>query len=229
MPAVILSPQLTRRLRRRRLVPNIRLQCRLVQHQSLSCFFLPHQTPTKLKCVFRLKRSRAIDPFESSSMANPRATGLVDNWRTKIQSPLGTLQPRSVTLNLRTPTHGPPRSSSASMVSVSSSSTLSVSYIVAHHLLADSLVSSLGMTCCQLSPSQGSRRELAGFTPESRTSLHTFGQIFVTSSSIMLSNGSPAQSPLGQTQMWIPRRRCTILFILHSLLAFSIMMPFITR
>ena len=161
-------------------------------------------------------------------MANPRATGLVDNWRTKIQSPLGTLQPRSVTLNLRTPTHGPPRSSSASMVSVSSSSTLSVSYIVAHHLLADSLVSSLGMTCCQLSPSQGSRRELAGFTPESRTSLHTFGRIFVMSSSVMLSNRSPAQSPLGRTQMWIPCRRYTISFILCSLLVFSIMMLFIT-
>ena len=48
----------------------------------------------------RLKRSKAMDPFESSSMVHAGATGLVDNWRTMI-SPYGTASPQSLTLNLR--------------------------------------------------------------------------------------------------------------------------------
>jgi hypothetical protein len=38
--------------------------------------------------ISRLRRMRAIDPFESSSMAHAGATGLVDDWRTKIASPV---------------------------------------------------------------------------------------------------------------------------------------------
>ena len=63
-------------------------------------------------------------------MVDPRASGLVDDWRTVIQSPYGTVQPRSVTLNLRTPTHPePPRSAPASMASVWASSDLRVSHL----------------------------------------------------------------------------------------------------
>jgi len=51
----------------------------------------------------RLKRSRAIDPFESSSMVSSRATGLVDDWRTRIQSPHDSGSPRSLVLGPQTP------------------------------------------------------------------------------------------------------------------------------
>jgi hypothetical protein len=44
----------------------------------------------------RLKRSRAIDPFQSSGMVNSRSTGLVDDWRTRLQSPLGSISPQSL-------------------------------------------------------------------------------------------------------------------------------------
>ena len=66
-------------------------------------------------------------------MATPRATGLVDDWQTVIKSPYGTIQPRSVTLNLRDPTpHKSPHSAPALMASVWSLTTLCVSYL--HYL-----------------------------------------------------------------------------------------------
>lgn len=77
----------------------------------------------------RLKRSRAIDPFESSAMVHSGATGLVDDWRTKMVSPYGTASPRSLTLHLRTPDHNAlPCSpmSSSSMTSVSTFGSLNV-------------------------------------------------------------------------------------------------------
>jgi len=74
--------------------------------------------PLVLTVSTRLKRSRAIDPFESSSMAHAGATGLVDDWRTKIISPYGTASPRSLTLNLRTP------DPNASLLSPTSSTTM---------------------------------------------------------------------------------------------------------
>ncbi|KAF9642383.1 hypothetical protein BDM02DRAFT_3133127 [Thelephora ganbajun] len=70
----------------------------------------------------KLKRSRAIDPFEFSSMVHPGATGLVDNWRTKITPPPGTPSPRSFTFNFQTPdrnTMSPSPMSSRTMSSIS--------------------------------------------------------------------------------------------------------------
>ena len=81
--------------------------------------------PTRL-----VKRTRGIDPFESSSMVHPGATGLVDDWRTKIISPYGTASPRSLTLNLRTPDRNAsplsPTSSTTVMSRVSTPSPLNV-------------------------------------------------------------------------------------------------------
>ena len=51
----------------------------------------------------RLKRSRAVDPFASSSMVHSGATGLTDDWRTKIQSPYGIAPLQSLALDLGTP------------------------------------------------------------------------------------------------------------------------------
>ena len=146
-PVATLNPRPTLR-RRRRLAPNGRSLDQPVQRQSCLKPLPPHaHTNTRSS---RLKRARAIDPFESSSMANSSATGLADDWRTKIQSPYGTIQPRSVTLDLWTPGRGGlSRSASASavstpssavsmlssVVSMSSSSTLSVSEPVARSTL----------------------------------------------------------------------------------------------
>ncbi|KAF9778111.1 hypothetical protein BJ322DRAFT_1025213 [Thelephora terrestris] len=43
----------------------------------------------------KLKRSRAVNPFEFSSRAHSGATGLVDNWRSRIAPLHGTPPPRS--------------------------------------------------------------------------------------------------------------------------------------
>jgi hypothetical protein len=81
-----LNPQPTRRRSRPlRGVQSARPPVQLAQHQSKYFNRSPY---FRFNSVSRLRRSRAIDPFESSSMAHAGATGLVDDWRTRIASPV---------------------------------------------------------------------------------------------------------------------------------------------
>ena len=79
----------------------------------------------------RLKRSRAIDPFASSSMVHSGATGLTNDWRTKIQSPYSITPLQSMALDLGTPernTYPYSPMTSTPTASVSPLSFLSVCY-----------------------------------------------------------------------------------------------------
>ena len=58
-------------------------------------------TPLSLTGAVRLKRSRAMDPFESSSMVHPGATGLADDWRTRL-APRHSTPSQSPSLDSRT-------------------------------------------------------------------------------------------------------------------------------
>ena len=90
-----------------------------------------------------MKRSRAIDLFESSSMVHASATGLVDDWQTKIVSPYGTASPRSLTLNLWTQDYNTSLISLTSLTTmishVSTPSSFSVCDRARHSLPANSL------------------------------------------------------------------------------------------
>ena len=81
----------------------------------------------------------AMDPFESSSMVHSGATGLVDDWRTRVVSPYSTTSSQSLTLNLQTPNHNasplsPMGATSVALMSMSSPLSLSVRFDISHHL-----------------------------------------------------------------------------------------------
>ena len=83
-----------------------------------------------------------MDPFESSSMVHSGATGLVDDWRTRVASPYSTTSSQSLTLDLQTPNHNasplsPIGTISVALMSMSSPLSLSVCFDISHHLSID--------------------------------------------------------------------------------------------
>ena len=83
-----------------------------------------------------------MDPFESSSMVHSGATGLVDDWRTRVASPYSTTSSQSLTLNLQTPNRNasplsPMGATSVALMSMSSPLSLSVCFDISHHLSID--------------------------------------------------------------------------------------------
>ena len=99
--AATLTPQQTqRRFRPLQRAQSARVLAQLAQHQGAHRSF---HIIFVLTVPLRLKRLRAIDPFESSSMVHPSATGLVDDWRTKIMSPYSTTFPQSLAPDLQAP------------------------------------------------------------------------------------------------------------------------------
>lgn len=126
-------PPIQRRCGPPRRVQSARVLGRLAQHQGVSQRFCI--TPSfYLTVPTRLKRSRAIDPFESSSMVHAGATGLVDDWRTII-SPYGTASPQHLTLNLRTPDRNASLLSPTSSATMTSRASTPSTFSVRDHIL----------------------------------------------------------------------------------------------
>ena len=82
-----------------------------------------------------------MDPFESSSMVHSGATGLVDDWQTRVVSPYSTTS-QSLTLDLQTLNRNasplsPMGATSVALMSMSSPLSLSVHFDISHHLSID--------------------------------------------------------------------------------------------
>jgi len=176
--------------------------------------------PLVLTVSTKLKRLRAIDPFESSSMAHAGATSLVDDWQTKIISPYGTASPWSLTLNLWTPDpNASLLSPTSSTTMISCVSTLSP-FSVCDHIYCFSCINLLFTIQFEenLVPTFTLPRITRGVKVyPSKNSLRTFARTFAMNSSTLSSNRLLTRSYLGLTRMSTPSSACISSSTQHSL------------